>query len=198
MREGLFQRLHRLVGAVAGRGAAVQLRRAVFVEAHGELRAVSRFEVVRAESGTISPAGVPHVELADVFGTCAVLAFRFHVDLPLASEPVEVVDEQPAHEGLDGAVDVVDRDALLDHLVAVDRHELLRHAGQERGAQAADLRPFARRRHELVQIVGEEPDVAAGAVFENKGESAGCADAGNGRRREAEGHGFRELAQFRD
>ena len=51
-------------------------------------------------------------------------------------------------------------DALLDHLVAIHVHELLRHAGQERGGEAADLRAFARGGHELVQVVRQELDVA--------------------------------------
>ena len=36
----------------------------------------------------------------------------------------------------------------------------------------------------------------AGAVFEDEGEAAGGADAGNGRRREAEGDAFRKLAEL--
>ena len=38
--------------------------------------------------------------LADIFGTRAVGAFRFDIDLPLASEAIEIVDEEAAHEGL--------------------------------------------------------------------------------------------------
>ena len=130
---------------------------------------------------------VAHVELADVFQVGAVLAFGFDVDLPLPSEAVEVVDEQSAHEGLDGAVDVVERDALLEHLVAIDRHELLRHARQERGDDAGAISGRLRAAAmNLLQIVGQELHVVAGAVFQDEGEAAGGADAGNGRRREAE------------
>ena len=59
--------------------------------------------------------------------------------------------------------------------------------------QAADLRPFARRGHEFLQIVREKLHVAARAVLQDKGEAARSADAGNRRGREAEGHRAREL-----
>ena len=49
--------------------------------------------------------------------------------------------------------------------------------------------------HEFVQIVGQELHVLAGAVFQNEGESAGGADAGNRGRREAEREAIRQLAQ---
>ena len=75
---------------------------------------------------------VAHVELADVVEVVAVLALGLDVDLPLAAEAVEVVDEQPAHVGLNGAIDIVEGDALLEHLLAVHLEELLRHARQER------------------------------------------------------------------
>ena len=80
---------------------------------------------------------VADVELADVLGSVAIVAFGLDVDLPLAAEAVEVVDERPAHERLDGPVDIVDGDALLEHLVAIHVDELLRHAGQEGRAHAA-------------------------------------------------------------
>ena len=79
--------------------------------------------LVSAESGTISPLRVAHVELADVIEVVAILAFGLDIDLPLAAEAIEVVDEQPAHEGLDGAIDVVQRHALLQHFVAIDIDE---------------------------------------------------------------------------
>ena len=183
--------------AVARRRAAVQLRRPIFVEAHGEFRAVARFKPGQRGQRDHLTAGVPHVELADVLRLRAVVAFGFDVDLPLPSEAIEVVDEQAAHEGLDGPVDVVDGDALLDDLVAIDRDELLRHARQEGGAETADLRPLARRGHELVQVVREKLHVAARPVLENEGEAAGGADSGNRRRRETERHALRKLAQFR-
>ena len=49
---------------------------------------------VSAESGTMSPLVVPNVELADVFGAIAVVALGLDIHLPLAAEPVEVVDER--------------------------------------------------------------------------------------------------------
>ena len=50
--------------------------------------------LVSAESGTMSPRSVPHVELADVLGSIAVVALGLDIHLPLAAEAVEVVDER--------------------------------------------------------------------------------------------------------
>ncbi len=48
----------------------------------------------------------------------------------------------------------------------------------------------------LLQIVGEELHVLAGAIFQNEGESAGGADAGNGGRREAEREAVGQLGKL--
>ena len=46
------------------------------------------------------------------------------------------------------------------------------------------------------QVPGEELNIAARTVFEDKGESAGSADARNRRRGKTEGHSRRQLAQL--
>src|SRR5207249_8681685 len=93
---------------------------------------------------------VPHVELADVFGLGAILAFRLDVNLPLAAKAVEVVYEQPAHESLDGAVDIADGHSLLQNFVFIHIDELLGHARKKGRAQTGDLRTFAGGRQEGV------------------------------------------------
>ena len=56
LREDFLERVHGLAGAVAGRGGGVDLRRVVFVVAHGEFRARRWARMlVTALSGTISP-----------------------------------------------------------------------------------------------------------------------------------------------
>ena len=47
----------------------------------------------------------------------------------------------------------------------------------------------------LCQIVCQKLNVASGAVFEHELESAGCADSGDRRRREAENNPVRQPAQ---
>ena len=75
--EDLLQRLVGLVGAVAGRGAAVDLRAAVFIVVHDELRPGAAFAPsVKAESGTLSPLIVAHVEQADVLGASRGIRLR--------------------------------------------------------------------------------------------------------------------------
>ncbi len=148
------------------------MRRAIFVESHREFRAIARFEFRECGERNHIPRRVPDVELTDVFSLRPVGPLGFDVDLPLPSEPVEVVDEEPAHESLDGAIHIVDRHPLFDHLVAIHRDEFLRHAREKRRSQAAYFRSLARRRHELVEVVGKKRWVCAGAVFENKGHAA--------------------------
>src|SRR4029077_17392140 len=128
------------------------------------------------------------------FRFSAVLALRFDVHLPLASEAVEIVDEVPAHEGLDGAVHVVECDALFQNFVAIDVHKLLRHAGQESRAEAGDFRPLASRIEENSQVSGKELNIAAGAVLKNKGKATGSAHTRNGRRGKSERHRGGQLA----
>ena len=64
----------------------------------------------------------------------AIVALGLDIDLPLAAEAVEVVDERPAHERLDRSIHILDVDTLLEHFVAIHVDELLRHVGQERRA----------------------------------------------------------------
>jgi hypothetical protein len=49
-------------------------------------------------------------------------------------------------------------------------HKLLRYARQKRRGQVGDFRPLARRRHEFIDVVGEEFDVAAGAIVPGAGQ----------------------------
>src|SRR5579872_2641859 len=130
------------------RRAADYLGGTIEVVAHCELGAGPRFEFRHGgKRHHFSPA-VAHIELADVLRPGPVIAFRLDIDLPLAPETVEVVHEQPAHESLDSAIDIVEGHTLLDYFVAVDIDELLRHARQESAHQAPDFRAFPGCAHE--------------------------------------------------
>src|SRR5208282_1242745 len=194
--EDLFHRGHSLAGAVTGSGGAVDLGGAVLVVAHGEFRAGARLEFCDGSEGNHFALGVFDEELADIFGASAISAFRFDVHLPLAAEAIEIVNEKAAHEGLKSLVDVFDGDTLLDDFVAVHVDELLRNTGKEGGADVGDFRAFAGGGKKFVQVVGEKFDVVAGAVFEDEGEAAGSADAGNGGRGERESDAFGNFAEF--
>src|SRR6185436_1404586 len=124
---------------------------------------------------------VPYVELPDLFGLGAILAFGLDVNLPLAAEAVEVVHEQSAHESLDGAVNVADGDSLLQDFVFIHIDELLGHARKKGRAQTGYLRTFARGRQEGIEVGRQERHVFSGTVLENEGESAGSTHAGNRR-----------------
>ena len=99
---------------------------------------------------------VEHVELPEVLGLGAVIALGLHIDLPLAAEAVEVIDERAAHEALHRLVDVLQLDALLQHLVAVHVHEYLRHRRQRGGEHAGEFGALFRRCQELLQVLGQE------------------------------------------
>src|SRR5262249_24928399 len=126
----------------------------------------------------------------------AVRALRFDIHLPLAAEPVEVVDERSAHERLNRSIDVFDVHSLLQRLVALDRDELLRHVGQECRRKRREFRTLARGGNELVRVVGEKRDVTSGAILEDERKAAGRSDTGDGRRRERERDALPESGEF--
>ena len=72
-------------------------------------------------------------------------ALGLDVDLPLAAEAIEVVDEGAAHEGLDGLVNARELHALLQRAVLVDVDETLGHVGVEGTLQRGDFGPLLGR-----------------------------------------------------
>ena len=143
--ENFFKGCGRLIGAVARRCAAVDLRATVLVKAHRKFGAELRLD--RGERGQRNAFAliVADIEAADVIGAGAILALGFDIDLPLAAKAIEIIDEIAAHERLDGAVHIGKIDALLQYFVAIDVDKLLRNAGQKSRTQAGDLRPLSRR-----------------------------------------------------
>ena len=128
LREDLLERLHALAAADAGREDAVDLRRPVLVEAHGELRAVDRFHGDERRQWHRLVARVAHIELRDGIRPRPEIPLGLDVHLPDPPELVEVVHEGAAHERLQRLVDRREIDALLEHLVPVDVGEELGHA----------------------------------------------------------------------
>src|SRR5262249_36758878 len=120
----------------------------------------------------------------------------FDVHLPLAAEPVEVVDERPAHEHLNRSIHILDVDTLLEDLVAIHGDELLRHIGQERGRHRGEFRTLPRGGNQLVRVVREKGHVASRAVLQDERESAGRSHTGNGRRRKRKRYALTETGEF--
>src|SRR5258708_29490 len=104
--EGFFQSGRGLIRAIAGGGAPVDLRRAVFVIAHGEFRAFARCEGRQCRQRNHVALAVADEKLAKIVRIRPVIGLGLDIDLPLTAEIVEVVDEQAAHVCLDGPVDV--------------------------------------------------------------------------------------------
>src|SRR5438046_10755465 len=119
LRENLFKRGHGLAGTIAWSGGAVNLRRAIFVETHGELRARTRFKSRESRKWHHLPPVTSDVELANVFRSRAIIAFGLDVNLPLATNAVGIVDEPAAHGRPERFVAVANGKAFSNPLVAV-------------------------------------------------------------------------------
>src|SRR2546428_13091206 len=137
-----------------------------------------------------------NVELPHVLRAVRIDALSLDIPLPLPPESIEVVDERASHERLDGSIDVLDVDALLERLLPVDGDELLRHPRQEGGVDGGELRTLAGCAEELVQIVGEELHVLARPILEHEVESAGRPHARDRRRREGERDSLRKTGEL--
>ena len=96
-----------------------------------------------------------HIDITDVFGLAAVVGLGLHVDAEQAAETVEVVDVAAAHARRQRLKRFVDRHAELARLLAVEIHLDLGVVRVERGEEVAELRPLARRVHELAGVVAE-------------------------------------------
>src|SRR5260370_26569218 len=142
--EYFFEGSHGLSGAVTGSSGPVDLRGAVFVEAHGEFRSWPRFKSSERRERHHLVLIVSYEELADILSPVAVVALGLNVDLPLPAKAVEVINEQAAHESLYRPVDIADGHTLLDDFVAVHIDELLRYVRQERRAQTGNFRALPR------------------------------------------------------
>ena len=196
--EDLFEGLHHLAGAVARLAHGVDLRRAVEVVAHGELRAGARLRRSSApKAARDRPCSLLHVELAHVSAVGPVLALRLHVDLPLAAEAVEVVDEVAAHERLEGLVDLPEVDALLEHLVPVHVDVKLGHRREERGgrtgrAPASSSPP----RETCLTFSARNPMSLPARSSRTKVAPPASPDALNRRGRKGKGDGLGQLGQL--
>ena len=139
---------------------------------------------------------VAHVELTQLFGIDPIFPLGLDVDLPLAAEAVEVIDEVAAHEGLEDPVDLADVHALLEHLVPVHLDEDLGHRGDEGGGDPGEFRSFLGRSQEFLGVLPEELDIFPGPILQDKGDPAGSADARDGRGREGKGNALGKFSQL--
>ena len=139
---------------------------------------------------------VAHVKQAQVFCARPVVAFGFNIDLPLPPKPVEIVDKIPAHEGLQGLINLRQVHSLLQDPISIHLHAKLRHGRQEGGVDAGNFRTLPRRFHILGDVGGEKRNVFSGPVLQNHGEPARRADTGDGGRREGEGNRLGQAGQL--
>ena len=131
-----------------------------------------RLEAGQRREGKHLSLVVSNVILAEVPGVSSVRAGSLDIHLPLSPEPVEIVNKISAHESLDGLIDVRDRDAELQRLIAVHVNKLLRHTGQKRGVDAGNLRAFAGGGDELINVGGKIRNVMPAPVLKDQREAA--------------------------
>src|SRR5262249_48683124 len=124
-----------------------------------------------------------------------VIAFGLDVSLPCSAEAIEIVHEKSAHERLERLIYRGQIDSLLDHFVTVDVHKNLRHVRLERRNESAEFGTLARGVEKRLHILRQKRDVFAGAIFQDKLESAGSAHARNHRWRESKRDSFTETRE---
>ena len=117
--------------------------------------------------------------------------------MPDAAEAIEEIDERSAHECLQRLVHVAERNALLQHFVAIDFYGELRHGRKSGGEDQREFRPFARRGHELFLIGAQEIHALTGSVFQDERYPSRRAYAGNRGRRKGDRGAFGDGAQRR-
>src|SRR5215831_7817906 len=178
----LLERMHGLLVTESSRRGGINLRGSVEVIAHGEFGSVGGLDGGHSRQGHHVPLHISNVKLAHILGPCPVGAFGLGIDLPLASEAVEVVDKRATHKGLQGCVNVLQLHALGQHLVAVDVCKYLRHRREGSGENARYFRSFLRRLHKGLRLRREELHIAAAAVLEDERHSARCTHAWDRRR----------------
>jgi hypothetical protein len=123
-------------GISRGRSAG-QLDGSIEVEAVGEVRTGNLLDADEGAQG--HPVAVLVFDKKEVDAVLADAVFGFGLDVGFVepAEAVEVVDVGSAQKGAHRGVDVVEGHAGLEHLVAVDLHETLGHAGPEGGDDGA-------------------------------------------------------------
>src|SRR5260370_12605877 len=93
------------------------------------------------------------------------MRFGLHVHLPGTAEIVEVVDEQPAHESLNGPVNIAEGHTLLQHFLPVELQELLRHARSKGRGYRANFGPLATGGYELLPATTPHQDTTPTTPF---------------------------------
>src|SRR4030095_13113855 len=98
----------------------------VAVKADSELWPVDGFHLHQGRQRHRLSFGIANAELADILRSRAILTLRLDVDLPGATEEVEVVHKGATHKRLERPVDTTEVYALLHHLVMIDISKNLR------------------------------------------------------------------------
>ena len=92
-----FQSFHCLPGAVARGRTSVYLGTPIQVVSQSEFRPSTGLNCRQGAQRHRLSGIIRHVELANILGTSSIVTFRLDVNLPLASEAIEVIDKESAH-----------------------------------------------------------------------------------------------------
>ena len=117
-------------------------------------------------------------------GSAAVGGVGLEDDVPHPAVLVELADRDRAELGLQGAVDILDRNPEKHRLRAVDFGPQLLRGGAEGRVQAAELGPLSGLGEKLLRDLVEPLRISGPLVLDPELEAARGADAGNRRRRD--------------
>ena len=187
---------HSLSRAVTGISAGIDLCAPKQVVTQREFRAHPVINRNHRGQGHHAAGAIANVKLAQVLGPGPIVTLGLNVNLPLAAEAVEVIDERASHEGLKSFVHVTQIDTLSQNLVPLNVDKDLRNRRQHGSKYRGQLRTFARGLHERIHILGEEADVMSRTIFEHEGHPTRSPNAGDCRRRECDRHARRKLPQI--
>src|SRR5262249_28720454 len=91
---------------------------------------------------------ISYVKSSNVFSAAAKIAVRLHINLPLQSETIEVVDQRASHKGLHSFVQLVQLNLFGHCFGVVHLYANLGNAKQRRSHDTSQLRAFAGLGHE--------------------------------------------------
>src|SRR5205823_14908613 len=103
---------------------------------------------------------ISDIEIPEVIKISPVGAFGLNVDLPLASEPVKIIDKTAPHKCLNRLIDVTDGNTQLKRSFQINVDIDLRNMRQKRCVYLRDLKSLTSRGDERLDIVSQQLSTA--------------------------------------
>ena len=189
----LLNGLFGLVGAVAGRRAAIDLGAQIRVVVHDAVGATAVLDLEHGPQRHHLATGVAHLEFGDVFSATAILLVGLHDDLPGAAKAVEVIHVERAEIDLQRERHVLLADAQALGLHPIDIRFELRCGGAETGEDTCECGVLVGFGDDGIRRFGERCDTMISTVFDLHLEAADGPHAIHRWWHDAEHEGFLNL-----